>query len=124
MVNVNFFKNNGPFTLAQVAEICDAELKNAQQANVQILDMADLEHAAEGQICSFYDKKMKDKAEQIKATACIASAELAEIVPTSVAVLVANDPKLAALKLKYALYAEILPTAQIAKSAHIAPTAK
>ena len=36
MVDTSFFINNGPFTLQQVAEICEAELQNAEKAGVTV----------------------------------------------------------------------------------------
>ena len=40
MVDTRFFKNNGPFTLAQIAEICEAELEDKTKSDIKIKDMA------------------------------------------------------------------------------------
>ncbi len=123
MVDTNFFINNGPFTLQQIAEICDAELKNAEKANVAISNVSTIEKAGEGEICFFYDKKAKAKGAEIKAEACVTTAELAPFVAENVVVLISANPKLAFLKLNSRLYAEYQPRADIASSARIHPSA-
>ena len=123
MVDTNFFINNGPFTLQQIAEICDAELKNAEKANVAISNVSTIEKAGEGEICFFYDKKAKAKGAEIKAEACVTTAELAPFVAENVVVLINANPKLAFLKLNSRLYAEYQPRADIASSARIHPSA-
>ena len=56
LIMTSFFINNGPFTLQQVAEICEAELKNTEKANVTVNNINTLEKATAGEICFFYDK--------------------------------------------------------------------
>ena len=69
MVDTSFFINNGPFTLQQVAEICEAELQNAEKAGVTVNNINTMERAGAGEICFFYDKKAKAKGAEIKAEA-------------------------------------------------------
>ena len=40
MVDTTFFKNTGPFTLQQIAEICGAELRDKAQGSVLVSDIA------------------------------------------------------------------------------------
>lgn len=124
MVDTTFFKNNGPFTLAQIAEICGAELRDASKAGENIKDIATMANAGAEEICFFYDKKAKAEAAEIKAAACVTIPELEALVPSGVAILVSNNPKLSFLKLNQHFYSEILPRADISRTAKIAPSAK
>ena len=123
MVDTSFFINNGPFTLQQVAEICEAELQNAEKAGVTVNNINTMERAGAGEICFFYDKKAKAKGAEIKAEACVTTAELAQFLAENVIVLISANPKLAFLKLNSRLYAEYQPRADIASSARIHPSA-
>ncbi len=124
MVDTTFFKNKGPFTLEQIAQITGAKLKDETKKDVKIFDMAELDAAKDGEISSFYDRKFQDKAAHMRATACIVSEDVENMIPADVIALVAEDPKLAILKLKYALYDEYVPEVKISASAKIASTAK
>ncbi len=124
MVDTTFFKNNGPLSIEKIAEICEAQIKDESKKDEQIKDMATMGKAGEGEICFFYDKKAKAQAAEIKATACVTTEELAACVPAGVIILVAQNPKLAFLKLNKAFYSEVAPRADIARTAKIAPSAK
>lgn len=124
MVDTTFFSNNGPFTLAQIAEICGAELRDPSKANLSINNIATMAMAGAEEICFFYDKKVKDEAAKIKSAACITTPEMEALIPDGVAVLVSNNPKLSFLKLNQRFYSEYTPKAEISSSARIAPSAK
>lgn len=123
MADTRFFNNNGPFSLAEVAEICDAELQDADQKDIRIKELATIDKAGEGDICFFYDKKQKAKAASIKATACVTTEELASLLPSGVAVLVCANPHLGFMKLNYALYSEPRPQPEIRPSAVVSASA-
>lgn len=124
MVDTRFFKNNGPFTLAQISEICEAELEDKSKADVQIRDLATMSGAKEGEICFFFDKKKKAAGAGIKATACVTTPELAPFVAEGVIRLVSANPHLGFVKLNYAMYGEDKPAPGISKTASVAPTAQ
>ena len=124
MVDTTFFKNNGPLSIEKIAEICEAQIKDESKKDEQIKDMSTMGKAGEGEICFFYDKKAKAQAAEIKATACVTTEDLAAFVPENVIILVAQNPKLAFLKLNKAFYSEVAPRADIARTAKIAPSAK
>ncbi len=124
MVDGRFYKNNGPFTLAKVAEICGAKLEDEGKAGVEIKELSTISRAGEGDICFFYDRKKKASGAEIKATACVTTAELAEFVADGVIKLISDNPHLGFVKLNYAMYTEILPKPEICKTAVIAPSAK
>lgn len=123
MVDTSFYKNNGPFTLQQVAEICEAELKDSSKSTLEISDINTIERAGAGEICFFYDKKAKTKGGEIKADACVTTVELAQFVPNKTVVLISGNPKLAFLKLNSRFYNEVQPLAEIAATARIHPSA-
>ena len=120
MVDKTFFENNGPFSLQQIVEICGANLIDKSKAGVMIAGMATMASAGENEICFFYDKKAREKAQEIKAAACVTTEDL---VPQSTVVLVAENPKLAFLKLNQEFYQEYRPKPDIASTARIHPTA-
>ncbi len=124
MVDKTFYINKGPLTLAQIAEICEANLEDKAQADVLISDIATMFHAKEGEVCFFYDKKAKEKAAEIKATCCVTTEELKSFVPANVIKLISANPKLAFLKLNKAFYEEQKHRAEISRTAKIAPSAK
>lgn len=124
MVDTTFFKNTGPFTLLQIAEICGAELRDKAQGGVLVNDIATMAKAGKNEICFFYDKKAKAKAAEIKSAACVTTPEMEALIPAGVAVLVTENPKLSFLKLNQRFYSEYSPRAEVSSSARIAPSAK
>lgn len=123
MVDTSFYVNNGPFALAKIAEICGAELKSSSKAQLMIENIAPMEKAGEGDICFFYDKKSKEKAAEIKASACVTTEDFVSLIPQNVAVLVSSNPKLSFLKLNLEFYSEPRQFSNIASTARIHPTA-
>ena len=101
MADTLFYINKGPFTLQQIEEICEAELTDKSKAQTEIKEVGTMLKATAGEICFFYDKKAKEKAAEIKATACVTTAELAAFVPAGVITLISANPKISFLKLIY-----------------------
>ncbi len=124
MVDTRFYRNNGPFSLQRIAEICGAVLCDEAKAGVMINDMATIDNGGEGEISFFFDKKRKADAAAIKTTACVTTKDFAPLIPSGVIVLLSDDPHDAFVKLNYAMYTEILPEPQICPTAVIARSAK
>ena len=124
MVDRSFYRNNGPFSLAEIARICEARISDNDKSGLEVNDIATMENARKGDVCFFYDKKAKDEAAKIKATACVTTEELAQFVAPETAVLICGNPKLAFLKLNSLFYEIPLPEAQIAASARIDKSAQ
>ena len=123
MADSRFYENHGPFTLEQIAEICEAVLEDASLKDVSISGLATMASAGEGEICFFYDKKKKEAVASVKASACVTTPELKDLIPDGVAVLVSGNPKLSFVKLNEAFYSEPRPVPEIRPSAVIAKTA-
>lgn len=124
MVDTTFYKNNGPFTLSEIAEICNAELKDKTKSEIKISDIITMSKAGDGEICFFYDKKAKAQAAEIKATACVTTEELASCLPPDVVVLTTANPKMAFLQLNKKYYSEVRNRKEISRTAIIAPSVK
>lgn len=124
MVDSRFYKNNGPFSLGKIAELCGASLVDESKKDVMIKDLASIYNGGEGEISFFFDKKKKDAAALIKTTACVTAKDFVDLIPSGVIVLVSENPHDSFVKLNYAMYSEILPEAQICPTAVIAETAK
>ncbi|MFI3241277.1 MAG: UDP-3-O-(3-hydroxymyristoyl)glucosamine N-acyltransferase [Alphaproteobacteria bacterium] len=121
MIDTNFYINKGPFNLNQIADICGASILRGVAT---IKDINTMNEAGEGEICFFYDKKAKEKASNIKASACVTTEDLSQFVPEDVAVLISANPKKAFLDLNLAFYEEKKPLNSIAQSAKISASAK
>ena len=124
MIDTSFYINHGPLSLKKVAEITGAVLQDNSKADILVRDIATLTRAGEGEICFFYDKKMKEQGKHIKATACVTTEELVSFVPNTTIKLLSTDPKRAFLKLNMAMYDEKSRGLGIAATAKIAKTAK
>lgn len=124
MADKNFFKNNGPLTLGQIAQSTGCELTDLSKANEAVDEIATMEKAGKNDICFFYDRKSKDKAALLKAKACVTTEALKSFVPEDVIVLISTDPKDSFVRLNQMLYAEYKPESGIATSAVIHPSAK
>lgn len=123
MVDKNFFKNNGPFSLAKVAEFIGGELISGTNPKDKVADIATMESASENDICFFYDRKAKEKATNIKAKACVTTKELKDWIPYGVGIIICENPKLAFLQLNKVFYSEYLSENTVAESARIHKTA-
>ena len=124
MVDPRFYKNNGPFSLKQIAEICNASLVDETKSDIMINDIASIFKGGEGEISFFFDKKKKEAAANIKTTACVTSKDFASLIPQNVIVLLSDNPHDSFVKLNYAMYSEILSEPKICETARIAKTAK
>lgn len=124
MVDNRFYKNNGPFSLAKISEICGAELSDSSKANIMIKDIAAIASGKEGEISFFFDRKKKEMASFIKTTACVTTTAFAELIPQGVIVLTCDNPHDAFIKLNRAMYEEIIHTPEIHPSAVVSSSAQ
>ncbi len=91
MADQRFYRLCGPFSLAELASLANAELRGGESAKL-INDVATLEDANADQISFFYNPKYMDKARQTKAGACLIRSDHAASLPKGVAALVTDEP--------------------------------
>lgn len=131
MADPLFFRNNGPFTLARLAELTGAELAHAPDPSRAMRDVAPLATATEEQLSFLDNVKYKADFLTTKAGACFVSPEMAAHAPAATALLVHKSPYKAYALAAQAFYpaeereeyispqALIHPEAKIGKGCHI-----
>ncbi len=91
MADQRFFRLCGPFSLAELASLADAELRGGDPARL-ISDVATLEQANTEQVSFLFNAKYVDQARQTKAGACLIREDQAKSLPSGVAALVTDEP--------------------------------
>ena len=84
MVDTVFYNHSGAKSIKEIVEITKAELVSVDKEKEMIENVCSIESAGANDLCFFYDKKSKDKAQMIKAKACITIKELQHLVPENV----------------------------------------
>ena len=93
MADPRFFNRQGPFTLGQIASICDGTLAEGTNAEALINDVGALAEAEPGSVSFFLNpKKYGEALSATKADAVIVHADHAARVPDGKAVIVADNP--------------------------------
>ncbi len=124
MVDTNFYNQKGRVSLATVAELTGAVLNDASKGAEEIAGLATMLSATPEDICFFYDRKSKEKAGEMRAKACITTADLQQFLPSETIVLISENPKVAFVKLNEYMYSEKILEAKIDDSAKIATSAQ
>ncbi len=93
MADPRFFNRQGPFTLGQIASICDGTLAEGTNAEALINDVGALAEAEPGSVSFFLNpKKYGEALSATKADAVIVHADQAARVPDGKAVILADNP--------------------------------
>ncbi|MBL4615356.1 MAG: UDP-3-O-(3-hydroxymyristoyl)glucosamine N-acyltransferase [Magnetovibrio sp.] len=122
MADPRFFDCAGPFTLAKLAEIAEAEIATGQ-SDAHFDDVSPLQTADAGKI-SFLDNKLYiDAFEQSAAGACLCEPKFVERAPEGMALLVTSEPYRAYARVAQAFYPQIQPITGIHAAAHVSPSA-
>lgn len=122
MADARFFHNAGPFSLAQLASIAEAEIVSGDREAL-IDDVQPLQTAAAGQI-SFLDNKLYvDAFETSAAGACLCDPKYVERAPKGMALLVTSEPYRAYARVAQAFYPPKAAVAGVHPSAHVSDTA-
>ena len=124
MADKVFYKYHGPKSIKEIAQITHAEILTEGKDEEQIENICSIETAGASDLCFLYDKKSKDKAQNIKAKACIAIKELSHLVPDGVILLVVENPKSAFIDLVSSFYDEYKPVAKVENDVCISNSAK
>ena len=83
MIHNYFFKNEGPFPLQKIIDICDCRKNFILDLKVKIYGISDLFSAGKNDVTFFNSLKYKNKALSCKATACITSENLMKHLPNT-----------------------------------------
>ncbi|MCW8915818.1 MAG: UDP-3-O-(3-hydroxymyristoyl)glucosamine N-acyltransferase [Magnetovibrio sp.] len=112
MADPRFFKNAGPFTLAQLAEIANAKLQGGD-GGTQIVDVQPLQDAGKEHL-SFLDNKAYVSAFEVSnAGVCLIDPKYVERAPEGMALLVTPEPYRAYARVAQAFYPALKPTGVI-----------
>ena len=92
MVDSRFFINHGPFLLSHLAEIAGANLADPAHGSRSINDVAALDRAEAADVSFFDNVKYIEQFTASHAGACFIRAKHADKAPSSMALLISDDP--------------------------------
>jgi len=123
MADPRFFTNHGPFTLAELAEIGDAELAPGADSAREVRDIAALQEAQAAHL-SFLDntRYLPDLAESA-AGACVLARDHAEHAPAGMALLFSAQPYRSYALMARAFYPPDVPVPGVHPTAIVDPAA-
>jgi UDP-3-O-[3-hydroxymyristoyl] glucosamine N-acyltransferase len=123
MADPRFFAKAGPFTLAEIAKRCGAELAVGADSNATLTDVAPLDKAGASDISFLDNKKYVEAFTVSRAGACLVHPSLAARAPVGMALLLADDPYRAYAMVAQAFYPVPPAVPGIAAGAHVDPSA-
>lgn len=119
MADPRFFVNRGPFDLAELATIGQAELLDSSTANLKIADVAPLETAGPADISFLDNRRYVDAFVASTAGACVVAPGHVDRAPPGMALLVTAQPYRAYARIATAFYPEDGAETEIDPAAHI-----
>ncbi|GLQ07206.1 UDP-3-O-(3-hydroxymyristoyl)glucosamine N-acyltransferase [Sneathiella chinensis] len=125
MADRDFFDNKGPFPLSKLAELTGSRLEAQPEQDIEIVDVASLDSAGEGQIAFLSNPKYADAFATTKASACIVAEPFVQMAPKGMALLVSDNPYKAYARISALFYpanagdGSIHPTAVVSPDATI-----
>lgn len=124
MPDRRFFKNQGPFSLEQLASKLSVEIHGSADAAFQIDDVAPL-NIAEASDLSFLDNiKYRDQFRATKAGACIVSPEFIADAPEGMVLLLSHTPYKTYALAAQTFYPDCLQEGIVSPNAYIDPSAE
>ncbi|NDF12956.1 MAG: UDP-3-O-(3-hydroxymyristoyl)glucosamine N-acyltransferase [Proteobacteria bacterium] len=125
MADSRFFKNAGPFTLAEVARACGGKLHDEAKASMRIKDLSPLSTADTGDLSFLDNKKYVEAFQKTKAGACIIHSQYIPKAPTSMALIVSDNPYASYARAATLFYPHYSPIeSRISERATIHPSAQ
>ena len=124
MADPRFFAKAGPFSLAELALRCGAELAAGADPAKLLTDVASLDSAGPEQISFLDNKKYVDAFTRSKAGACLIHPALAAKAPAGMALLLAPDPYRSYAQLARLFYPLAAPEPWISPAAVVDPEAR
>ena len=123
MADPRFFPVDGPFSLAELAQIGGARLAGDADAARMIRDVAPLDVAGAEEIGFFDNPRYRDSFRHSRAGACLVHPDRSDDAPEAMALLVTAEPYRAYALVARAFYPDASVCGGIAASATIDPTA-
>lgn len=123
MADSRFFRNAGPFSLHDIAQIAGAELAADVDSSRLIDDVMPLHLAAANHVSFLDNKKYKDEFTASSAGACIVAPEMAEIAPANMVLLVTPHPYHAYGRVAQMFYPGPVGSGEVSQHAHVDPSA-
>lgn len=127
MADIRFFSKSGPYSLADLAQFCQANLQACQDPHEKIDDVRPLAMATSQDLACYHNTKYISDLINTQARACLIHPDHVHQAPERLALLVTERPYRAYAQLLGRFYPEsakpslLAPTARIAKTAKIAP---
>ncbi len=92
MVDSNFYKKNGNYTLSFLAEIAGGKVSNPKDAELVIENVSPLDSAGKGDITFLQNPKYFVAFKKTKASACVIDKKNLEHAPKGIALIISDDP--------------------------------
>jgi len=123
MADRRFFDSSGPFTLAELAEIAEAELRPGLDGTQSFSDVAPLETAGPADVSFLDNRRYVAQFCESKAGACIVDPEFADRAPAGMALLLTKKPYRGYARVAQAYYPLPQPQPGVHLSAIVDPSA-
>jgi len=124
MADPRFYSVAGPFTLAELADLCAGKLAPGSESGRLIRDVASLAEAGPDHVTFLDNPRYAQAFAESQAGACIVHPDQASKAPAGMALIVTPKPYLAYARIAQAFYPNPLPGPGIAPSALVDPTAR
>ena len=123
MADPRFFRVAGPFTVAEIAALTDAEIGGAADRDLSLADVAPLDTAGPAELTTLHNAKYLDALVQSKAGAAFVTPGMMEHAPAGMTLLVTRNPHLAFAKASGAFHPPDTGWTGVAATAIVDPTA-
>ena len=123
MADTRFYSVSGPFTVAELAETAQADLRDGADGSRLIKDIAPLDAAGDDAISFFDNKRYFEFFTKTRAGACIAKPKFADRAPPETSILLSETPSLAFARVARVFYPPPKVEAGISPSAIVDATA-
>lgn len=123
MADARFFENEGPISIADLAEVAGATLSEGTDPDMLIEDVAPLDVAGPGHVSFLDNRKYVSAFEASKAAACIVSPAFADRAPKGMALLLSETPYRGYARIAHAFYPGSSIQSGIHPAAFVDPTA-
>ncbi len=111
MADPRFFRNQGPLSLGELAQIAGAELGDSAREDAVFVDVAPIEDAGPRHVSFIDNRRYVQRFEASRAGACVVEPGLASRAPAGMMLLLADKPYRAYANIARAFYPEVDDTA-------------